>query len=128
MDPRRQKAVPLFAGLTASVVLLVAAAASVRAAADEQGATRDFNVVGVSYAFQPPTITVDRNDLVKITFSAEDIAHSFTIDGYRISKRAGAGQSVTFEFRADQAGTFDYYCNLTQDERCKNMKGRLVVR
>jgi heme/copper-type cytochrome/quinol oxidase subunit 2 len=65
---------------------------------------------------------------VKITFTAEDIAHSFTVDGYRISKRAGAGQSVTFEFRADQPGTFTYYCNLSQDDGCRNMKGQLVVK
>ena len=57
------------------------------------------------------------------------MAHSFTIDvPYRISKRAGAGQSVVFEFRADEAGRFPFYCNLTQDERCKQMKGELVVR
>jgi heme/copper-type cytochrome/quinol oxidase subunit 2 len=65
---------------------------------------------------------------VKITFTAGDMAHSFTIDSYRIAKRAGAGQSVTFEFRADQPGEHTYYCNLTHDERCRDMKGTLVVR
>jgi hypothetical protein len=35
---------------------------------------------------------------------------------------------VTFEFRADQTGTFEFYCNLSHDERCRNMKGQLVVR
>jgi hypothetical protein len=35
---------------------------------------------------------------------------------------------VTFEFRADQAGTFPFYCNLSQDERCRQMRGELVVR
>ena len=50
---------------------------------------------------------------MKITFTADDIAHSFTIDQYRIAKRAGAGQTVVFEFRADQAGTHRFYCNLT---------------
>ena len=34
---------------------------------------------------------------------------------------------VTFEFRADHPGTFRFYCNLKQDERCKEMKGELVV-
>ncbi len=58
-----------------------------------------------------------------------DVAHSFTIDvPYRISKRAGTGQSVVFEFRADEPGRFTFYCNLTQDDRCKQMKGELVVR
>jgi cytochrome c oxidase subunit II len=128
MGSRWQKTAPLYAGFGAAVVLLVIGSAGVKARAEGQGAMRDFTVVGTKYAFQPATIAVDRNDVVKITFSAEDIAHSFTIDGYRISKRAGAGQSVTFEFRADQPGTFDYYCNLTQDDKCKNMKGKLVVR
>ena len=34
---------------------------------------------------------------------------------------------MTFEFRADQAGTFTYYCNLTSEPRCRDMKGTLVV-
>ncbi len=112
----------IFMTLSAAVVCLVAAAAQ------DQGTTRQFNVVGSHNAFNPPTIEVQRNDLVKITFTAEDIAHSFTVDGYRISKRAGAGQSVTFEFRADQPGNFAYYCNLSQDDGCRNMKGQLLVR
>jgi heme/copper-type cytochrome/quinol oxidase subunit 2 len=77
----------------------------------------------------PARIEVQKDDLVQVRFTAKDIAHSFTVDvPYRISKRAGAGQSVVFEFRADEAGRFTFYCNLTQDERCKQMKGELVVR
>jgi heme/copper-type cytochrome/quinol oxidase subunit 2 len=63
-----------------------------------------------------------------VTFTAVDMPHSFTIDAYRISKRAAQGQTVTFEFRADRTGPFDFFCNLSQDERCKNMRGKLVVR
>ena len=44
------------------------------------------------------------------------------------SKRASGGNSIVFEFRADEAGRFTFYCNLTQDERCRKMKGELVVR
>jgi cytochrome c oxidase subunit 2 len=125
---RWQKGASICAVLGASVVLLVAIAASAPVSAQAQGSTRSFAIAGSQYAFRPSTITVDRNDLVKITFSAEDIAHSFTVDAYRISKRAGAGQSVTFEFRADQPGTFDYYCNLSIDAKCKSMRGRLTVK
>ena len=124
----RLRHVTIFAILAASVLLLVSvAAAPNRVEGQDQGGTREFTVVGSHYAYQPPELRVNRNDLVKITFTADDIAHSFTIDDYRISKRAGAGQSVTFEFRADRAGTFTYYCNLSQDDGCKNMKGRLIV-
>ena len=64
---------------------------------------------------------------MKITLRSEDIAHSLTIDAYRIAKRVGGGQTVTFEFRADQAGTFPIYCNLRQDDGCRKMRGELVV-
>jgi len=115
---------PLFATFGALVALLVTAAAS----AQDQGQVREFTVVGDHYAFSPSTITVNKNDLVKITFRAQDIPHSFTIDEYRISKRAGVGQTVTFEFRADAASSFTFYCNLSQDPKCKDMKGTLTVR
>ena len=73
-------------------------------------------------------IRVQKDDLVRITFSVEDIPHSFTIDAYRISKRAEPGKPASFEFRADRAGTFEIYCNLTIDDQCaQKMKGRLVV-
>ena len=122
------------ATLSAAVVMLVAVAAAApggrtgSVSGQDAGAVREFTINGGHYAFQPQTIEVNRNDLVKIAFTAQDIPHSFTIDEYRIVKRAGVGQTVTFEFRADRAGTFNYYCNLTRDEKCRNMKGRLVVK
>ena len=119
---------PLFATLAACVLLLVSTAAQESAAAQENAQVREFTVVGNHYAFAPSALTVNKNDLVKITFTAQDIPHSFTVEGYRIMKRAGAGQTVTFEFRADQTGTFSFYCNLSQDEKCKDMKGTLTVR
>ena len=112
----------VFTTLAASVLFLVSTVAQ------DQGQVREFTVSGAHYAFSPSTLTVNRNDLVKITFTAQDMPHSFTIDGYRIVKRAGAGQSVTFEFRADKPGPFPFYCNLSQDEKCKEMKGTLTVK
>ena len=113
----------VFTTLAASVLWLVSAAAQ------DQGATREFSISGNHYAFSPANITVDRNDLVKITFTAQDMPHSFSIDGpYRISKRAGAGQSVTFEFRADQPGNHTIYCALSTDPKCREMKATLTVR
>ena len=108
--------------------LAFAAVAFVGLSAREQGQVREFAVTGQDFRFSPARIEVQRDDLVKVTFTAADMPHSFTSDQYRIAKRAAAGASVTFEFRADQTGTFEFYCNLSHDERCKNMKGQLVVR
>lgn len=88
---------------------------------------RALTVVARKYTFEPARLEVNLNDLVKVTLSSPDIAHSFTVDAYRIAKRVGGGQTVTFEFRADQAGTFPVYCNLRQDERCRQMHAQLIV-
>jgi cytochrome c oxidase subunit 2 len=117
-------------GLGVAVCSGVALAAVIwgRASAGGQGQVREFTVEGNEFAFSPARIEVQKDDLVKVTFTARDMAHSFTIDEYRIAKRAGAGQSVVFEFRADRTGPFTFYCNLSQSDRCRNMKGHLDVR
>jgi len=106
-------------------VILCAAAAAVAVAAQSK---REFSVHAKRYGFAPQRIEVNQDDMVKVTFTADDIAHSFTIDAYRIAKRAEAGQTVTFEFRADTPGTHRIYCNLSNDDGCRRMHGELVVR
>ena len=125
----------LAAGVTGAGMLALEPATIIRAGsiahAQEQAPTRrEFHVNARKYDVSPTRLEVVQDDLVKVTLQspADDIPHSFTIDGYRIAKRVGAGQSVTFEFRADQAGTFPIYCNLKQDEKCREMKAALVVK
>ena len=114
----------------AGVWLACAAGAffALTAAARSAGQVREVSVRADQYAFSPTRIDVQKDEIVKVTFTAVDMPHSFTIDGYRISKRAAAGQTVTFEFRADRSGPFPFYCNLSQDERCKKMHGELSVK
>src|SRR3954463_16512622 len=107
--------------------LLVAGVSALTLKPTAQGVAREFTISADQFAFKPGRIEVQKDDLVKITFAAKDIAHSFTIDQYRIAKRAGPGQTVVFEFRADQVGSHRFYCNLTVDDRCKRMEGELVV-
>ena len=90
-------------------------------------AEKNFEIAARKYAFSPARIEVRQDDLVRVTLTSQDIPHSFTIDRYRISKRVGSGQSVVFEFRADQSGRFPIYCNLTVDPGCREMIGELVV-
>jgi heme/copper-type cytochrome/quinol oxidase subunit 2 len=119
MSGRYWSFVATLAGAAALLVTTVAA--------QDQGQVREFTISGNHYAFSPTSINVNKDDLVKISFTAQDMPHSFTIDGYRIVKRAGAGQTVTFEFRADKSGPFPFYCNLSLDDKCKEMKGTLTV-
>ena len=117
--------------LAFAVTLCVGVAASVVLTAQTR---RDFDVVARKYSFKvagndTAEIHVSQNDLVHVNFSTEDIPHSFTIEEapYRIMRRAEPGKPVSFDFRADQPGRFRFYCNLTADERCKEMRGTLVV-
>jgi nitrosocyanin len=116
----------------ATSVCLVAAALAAGAWAGDrvlraEGSVCEFAVTARKYAFEPPVLSVRQDDIVRITLRAEDIAHSFTVDAYRISKRVSAGQTVTFEFRADRAGSFPVYCALQADEGCRAMQATLVV-
>jgi heme/copper-type cytochrome/quinol oxidase subunit 2 len=89
---------------------------------------REITLTARNYRFSPSRIEVAQDDLVKLTVQSEDNAYSVTIDEYRVSRRVPAGGSTTLEFRADRAGTFAFYSNLTNDARHAQMKGELVVR
>jgi cytochrome c oxidase subunit II len=107
---------------------LLAGPAVLRLLAQEQAPNRrEFTIVAKSYQFSPGRIEVSQDDLVKVTLRSEDEAHSFVIDGYRIMKRVPAGGATTFEFRADRAGTFPFYCGMSAEGHDR-MKGELVVR
>jgi heme/copper-type cytochrome/quinol oxidase subunit 2 len=106
----------------------LALAAGNVAGQDHDPSVRRVSVTARKYAFDPPRIEVAQDDLVRIELRTLDIAHSLTIDAYRISKRVSPGAPVTFEFRADREGTFPIYCNLQIDDGCRQMRGELVVR
>jgi len=114
-------------------LLIGAVAGGVAAAAQSK---TDIAVAAYKYGYRisgssKADIRAHVGDLLRITFSAEDIPHSFTIDDdhYRISRRAEPGKPpTTFEFLADKPGTFEIYCNLSNDPRCRRETiGRLIV-
>jgi cytochrome c oxidase subunit II len=108
--------------------VVLASPALDRLLAQEPPNRREFTIVAKDFQYSPTRIEVMQDDLVKLTVRSEDIAHSFTIDEYRIAKRVPAGGSTTFEFQADRPGTFAFYCALTGDPGHRMMRGQFVVR
>lgn len=114
--------------LGAALMLCVAGAVALTAQAK-----RDFNVTARKFRFtisgtDAQEIRVTQDDLVKVTLSSTDVPHSFTLPDYRIQKRVEPGRDVTFEFRAEKAGTFEFFCSLTNDScRERGMVGALIV-
>jgi heme/copper-type cytochrome/quinol oxidase subunit 2 len=97
-------------------------------AQDQAPNRREFTVTAKDFRFSPNRIEVMQDDLVKVIVRSQDVAYSLTIDDYRVSKRVPAGGETTVEFRADRAGSFPFYSNLTSDSRHTQMRGELVVR
>jgi heme/copper-type cytochrome/quinol oxidase subunit 2 len=121
--------VQLVAVVAALVIAWLFPQSDAPAATQSQGPTvRPFSVTARRYRFEPPRIEVNQDDLVTIELRTTDIAHSMTIDAYRIAKRVSPGQPITFEFRADQPGTFPFYCNLQVEDGCRQMRGELIVK
>src|SRR5687767_7608073 len=89
---------------------------------------REFSIRASDYRFSPDRLEVMQDDLVKLTVESADVAYSFTIDEYRLSRRIPAGGKAVIEFRADQVGAFDFYSNMTSDARHSKMRGQLTVR
>jgi heme/copper-type cytochrome/quinol oxidase subunit 2 len=110
----------------AGTVLSLGIATAVRAQ-DQAPEHKDIKITAKDYRFSPARVEIGVNDLVRVTVTSEDVAYGFTIDEYRVSKRVPPGGAVSFEFRADRAGTFSYYSSLTSDSRHSQAKGQLVV-
>jgi plastocyanin len=136
LDSGSEKSLPLFPSKenmmssTTSLrwaALVLGTVFGVTAAIAQEGREQKVSVAAHKYTFSPARIEVQQDDLVRITLTTDDIPHSFTIDKYRIAKRVEPGRTVVFEFRADQPGRFPIYCNLSLDEKCKEMHGELVV-
>lgn len=88
----------------------------------------ELTLVARNYRYTPDRLEVTQDDLVRLTIRSEDFTYSFTIDEYRIVRRVPAGETTRFEFRADRAGTFRFYSNLTGDSGHADMQGQLIVR
>jgi heme/copper-type cytochrome/quinol oxidase subunit 2 len=109
--------------------LLLARPLAPRLLAQDQAPNRpELTLVARNYRYSPDRLEVTQDDLVRLTIRSEDFTYSFAIDEYRIVRRVPAREETTFEFRADRAGTFRFYSNLTGEGGHAEMQGQLVVR
>jgi len=99
------------------------------AAAQDQGPTvKPFAVTARRFAFDPPRIEVNQDDLVKIELRTDDIAHSLTLDEYRIAKRVGPGHRSPSSSAPTAPAPSRTTANLQTEDGCRRIAGELVVR
>ena len=89
---------------------------------------KTIDVIASRFQFEPATISVAQGDNVRLRLHSADRSHGFAIKEFRVKALIPkAGEAVTVEFVADQAGTFDFTCAEYCGTGHAAMKGRLVV-
>lgn len=104
--------------------------------------TRSITIQARRYAYDPPIIRVNKGDKINLTFSTEDVAHGFYLEGYDIdvkifspgeilvgkpSEKGDYKKIDTITFTADRVGKFRYRCSLTCGYLHPFMIGEFVV-
>ena len=92
----------------------------------ETGNVVEVAMTAENMKFTPNLIEAKMGDKVRITITAKDIQHTFTLPIFNISQDIPAGQTVVIEFRADKQGEFTFYCNMP-GHTIKGMTGRINI-
>jgi plastocyanin len=87
---------------------------------------RPVELSGSSYEYDPAEITIQAGEDMAIVLTATDIQHDFTIDGLDTHVAAEAGETAEGGLRADEPGTYTYYCSV-EGHREAGMEGTLTV-
>jgi uncharacterized cupredoxin-like copper-binding protein len=87
---------------------------------------RPVELSGSSYEYDPAEITIQAGEDMAIVLTATDIEHDFTIDGLDTHVSAEAGETAEGGLRADEPGTYTFYCSV-EGHREAGMEGTLTV-
>ncbi|RMF87140.1 MAG: Sec-dependent nitrous-oxide reductase, partial [Nitrospinota bacterium] len=81
---------------------------------ERRGNTVEIWMTAIRSHYNPERVEVQKGDHVIWHITnierAKDATHGFALPGYNINLSIEPGESITFEFDADQDGVFSYYC------------------
>ena len=87
---------------------------------------REIEVTADDFAFDPDEITADVGEDLVIVLTSVDFLHDLTIDELDAHVAADRGETAEGGVRADEAGTYTYYCSVP-GHRQAGMEGTLTV-
>lgn len=116
-------------GLLAGILLLTACADGPGRYIGEEpsalkGPAKEFTIHAEPSGYDTKEIRVKRGDTVRIKLVNTQGMHSLKIAGYKQEVRGGK----TITFVADQAGEFEFSCNISCGKDHKQMKGTFIVK
>lgn len=101
-----------------ALAALTMAAATALVGCGDDTATERLSVksgpLGGANVISPEKLTAKEGDTVeiKITNTAPDKQHGFSIDEFEVKETIDQGKTTTVTFEADKAGTFRVYCQI----------------
>jgi cytochrome c oxidase subunit II len=102
-------------------------ACGVDAGHGQDAPVREFTMLAKKYAFEPDRIEVFEGDTVRLILSSADTDHGLGIKKLKLQQDIPKGETVTMEFVAREAGSFEITCSEWCGKGHKKMKGMLVV-
>ena len=90
--------------------------------------TKEFIMTAKRWNFEPPSITVNKGDTVRLKISSVDVTHGFALLDFDIIERLSPGKTVEVEFVADKTGTFSFFCSVPCGAGHSKMSGTLIVK
>lgn len=95
--------------------------------AQQESATKTFEIDGSNFKFSPNAISVKEGDTVQITFKNTQGFHNFMLDEFNAkSKTIPSGDKDILTFVANKRGSFQFYCGVG-NHRAMGMVGTLTV-
>jgi len=95
------------------------------------GKNVDVYMTAIRSHFTPEHVAINQGDHVRWHITnlerAEDATHGFALPAHNVNLSLEPGEAITFEFDADQAGTFTYYCSEFCSALHLEMMGYLLV-
>ena len=95
---------------------------------ENQGPVKDINIEAYNWNFNQDDVVVNKGDHVVLHITSKEGTHGIMIPGLGLSTgEFSPGEEKIIEFDADEAGSFDYFCNVPCGSGHKSMRGQLVV-
>ncbi|CAG0976631.1 plastocyanin [Anaerolineae bacterium] len=116
-----------FAIIAVTVLLMLGALIVPLPAVASVAQMRRIEINARQFAYDPPTLNVNRGDTITFHLESLDATHGVFVDGYNVNIQAEPGKSAEVTFVADKEGKFKFRCSVSCGTLHPFMIGELNV-
>ncbi len=89
---------------------------------------KELRITSYEFGFDIEPVTIKKGDRVRLTLTSRDGTHGIAMPELGVATGPVApGGEEQVEFIANDAGSFDYYCNVPCGSGHRSMRGQIVV-